>query len=54
MLPGAADMLLRVRALALELYAADLPVTLVVAGVPSLFSQGARRARAARQVLRTA
>ncbi len=39
MLPGAADVLLRLRALALELYAADLPVTFVVAGVPSLFSQ---------------
>jgi hypothetical protein len=39
MLTGAGDVLLRLRALALELYAAELPVTFVVAGAPSLFSE---------------
>jgi hypothetical protein len=39
MLAGAGDVLLRLRALALELYAAELPVTFVVAGAPSLFSE---------------
>jgi hypothetical protein len=39
MLANAGDVLLRLRALALELYATDLPVTLVVAGAPSLFAE---------------
>lgn len=39
MLPASSDVLLRLRAMALELYAADLPVTFVVAGAPSLFSE---------------
>ena len=39
MLPASSDALLRLRAIALELYAADLPVTLVVAGAASLFSE---------------
>jgi hypothetical protein len=39
LLAGAGDVLLRLRALSLELYAADLPVTFVVAGAPSLFAE---------------
>lgn len=39
MLPASSDVLLRLRAIALELYAADLPVTFVVAGGTSLFSE---------------
>lgn len=39
MLPASGDVLLRLRAIALELYAADLPVTFVVAGASSMFSE---------------
>ncbi len=38
LLPAAGDVLLRLRACALELYAADLPVAIVVSGSPALFS----------------
>jgi hypothetical protein len=38
LLPAASDLLLRLRACALELYAADLPVAIVVSASPELFS----------------
>lgn len=38
LLPAAGDVLLRLRACALELYAADLPVAIVVSASPALFS----------------